>query len=54
MLGKQIDFVHLARKLNEDITYNFVKGINEFHIGAGREIQAKLFSQTAPLGLLVT
>ena len=53
MLDKQVEFVHIYKQINEDIRYSFVKSINQFHIAASRELQAKLFSPTGPIGILL-
>ena len=48
----KMDFVHLKKQTLDNLHYNFLKGINSFHIGAAEELQAKIFSPEGPIGLL--
>jgi len=48
----KMDFVHLKKQTLDNLHYNFLRGMNTFHIAAAEELQAKLFSPEGPIGLL--
>jgi len=52
-ISMKMDFVHRLNRLQDDLEYGFLKGLNAFHIEAAEELQAAVFSPEGPIGLLL-
>ena len=51
-VGFKMDFIHAVNQTTDKMRYNYLKGMNSFHITAAEELQAKIFSPEGPIGLL--
>ncbi|KKM08284.1 hypothetical protein LCGC14_1725370 [marine sediment metagenome] len=50
-IDRFMDFRHLWIQAEDNLQYNFLKGLNAFHIRGSEELKTILFSPTGPIGL---
>lgn len=49
----KVDFVHSYNQVTDKMQYEYVKGLNTFHMSASKRLQTALFSPEGPVGLLL-
>lgn len=48
----RMDLVHLSNQAKENLQYNFLKGVHNFHMAGSVELKESIFSSTGAIGIL--
>ena len=53
-IGAKMDFIYYRDQLVDKMQYEYLKGVNSFHIGVAEEFQERIFAPEGSIGLLLT